>query len=200
MNEPFNGWLQGIWYYGPLLGLGGVLLLSGLAVMMFFRDFPREITAAPLEIVSPADGVVVAIEDLAETPHYAGPARRISVFMSIFSAHINRVPYGGTVDAVEYAPGRYCNAMKAESSRINESNALRLSTDRGPITVRQISGAVARRIVCPVKPGDSLKKGEKFGMIRFGSRVELYLPPSAIVRAKIGEKVYAGISVIAEFP
>ena len=173
MNEPFNAWMQGVWFFGPLMGVGLIFVLSGLAVMMFFRDFPREITAQPNEVVSPADGTVVAIEELVDSPHYAGACKRISIFMSVFNAHVNRAPFECTVREVKYAPGRYINAMNQEASKVNESNAMWVDTPKGPMTVRQISGAVARRIVCPAKPGMALKKGEKYGMIRFGSRVEL---------------------------
>lgn len=200
MNEPFNAWIQGAWYYGPLLGAGLALLLAGLGILMFFRDFPRAITAAPNEVVSPADGTVVAIEDLEETEHYEGPARRVSIFMSIFNAHVNRSPFDGVVREVKYAPGRYRNAMNPESSRVNESKAVWLDTAKGPMTVRQISGAVARRIVCPLQKGAHLEKGEKFGMIRFGSRVELYLPPGTEVCVEVKDKVYAGATVLARLP
>lgn len=199
MNEPFNAWAQGAWYYGPLFGVGGALMLMGLAVLLFFRDFPREITAAPNEVASPADGTVVSIEDLPESPHYDGPCRRVSIFMSVFSAHVNRAPFEGTVRDVRYAPGAYKNAMRPDSSKINESNALWLDTPEGLMTIRQISGAVARRIVCLAAPGTTLAKGEKFGMIRFGSRVELYLPPHAEICVNLKQKVYAGTSIIARF-
>lgn len=168
-------------------------------MMLFFRDFPRAITASENEVVSPADGTIVAIEDLEETPHYDGPTRRVSIFLSILSAHVNRAPYEGAVTHVEYAPGKFKNAMNPESSRVNESNAVWFNTPRGPMTVRQISGAVARRIVCPAAPGMNLEKGEKFGMIRFGSRTELYLPPGTEVCVKLKDKVYAGSTVMARF-
>ena len=200
MNEPFNAWAQGAWYCGPPIAAGLALLLLGVAILLFFRDFPREITAGPNEVVSAADGTVVAIEDMEETEHYDGPARRLSVFMSVFSAHVNRAPYDGVVRAVRYAPGKYVNAMKAESSKVNESNAVWMDTERGLITFRQISGAVARRIVCPATPGMRLAKGEKYGMIRFGSRMELYLPPDTEICVSLGDKVYAGTTVVARFP
>ncbi len=200
MNEPFNAWMQGVWFFGPLMGVGLIFVLSGLAVMMFFRDFPREITAQPNEVVSPADGTVVAIEELVDSPHYAGACKRISIFMSVFNAHVNRAPFECTVREVKYAPGRYINAMNQEASKVNESNAMWVDTPKGPMTVRQISGAVARRIVCPAKPGMALKKGEKYGMIRFGSRVELYLPPSAEPCVRLKDKVFAGTSIVARFP
>lgn len=218
MNPPFSGWKEGLPYYGPVLVVGVVLTLvflllgwkygvgAGLAVtllgigmLLFFRDFEREIAAAPHEVVSPADGTVVAIEDLESSPHYDGPSRRISIFLSVFNAHVNRMPYDGTVKAVKYAPGQFKNAMRADTSQINESNAVWIETEQGPMTIRQISGAVARRIVCPVPEGTQLAKGERFGMIRFGSRTELYLPPGTEVCVNLKDKVHAGLSVVARF-
>lgn len=192
--------MQGLWYYGPVIGAGLAITLLGVGMMLFFRDFPREITAAPNELVSPADGTVVAIEELETSSHYDGPSRRISIFMSVFNAHVNRAPFECTVREVLYAPGSYKNAMRPDSSKINESNALWLDSPRGPLTVRQISGAVARHIVCAAEPGMRLEKGEKFGMIRFGSRVELYLPPGTEICVTLNEKVYAGASIVARFP
>lgn len=211
MNKPFSGWKEGLPFYGPVLAVALVLWAAagaawalpvavlGTAMALFFRDFPRAITASELEVVSPADGAVVAIEDLEESPHYGGPTRRVSIFLSVFDAHLNRAPYPGTVTAVKYAPGLFKDARKPETSQVNESNAVWMDTDRGPMTVRQISGAVARRIVCPVGAGAVLAKGEKFGMIRFGSRTELYLPPDTEVAVTLNQKVYAGTTIMARF-
>lgn len=217
MNRTFNGWKEGLPYYGPVIAVGLLLtlvlvpagswyfaiglfvLLGGICMMLFFRDFEREITAAANEIVSPADGTVVAIEDLPESLHYEGPCRRISIFLSVFSVHINRVPDDCTVKEVKYAPGLYMNAMKAETSHVNESNAVWLETPHGAMTVRQISGAIARRIVCPVSPGAKFAKGERYGMIRFGSRTELYLPAGTEVCVKLRDKIAGGTTVVAKF-
>lgn len=212
MNKPFNGWKEGLPFYGPVLAaailLGFVpvicwfaplVALLGVCMALFFRDFPRTITAAPNEVVSPADGTVVAIEDLEESPHYDGPTRRVSIFLSVFNAHLNRAPYPGTVTAVKYLPGMFKDARLPETSQVNESNAVWMDTDKGPMTVRQISGAVARRIVCPVSEGIVLAKGEKFGMIRFGSRTELYLPAGTEVTVALNQSVHAGTTVMARF-
>ena len=216
MKKPFSGWQEGLRFYAPplvlglaILALGGgnplaglsgcLLLFAGFAIAAFFRDFPRTITAAPQELVSPADGTVVAVEELDDTPHYNGPCTRISIFLSVFNAHLNRAPWDATVVDVRYLPGKYLDARNPESSKVNESNAVWLDTPKGPMTVRQISGAVARRIVCPVKAGETLTKGEKFGMIRFGSRTELYLPRTAQVSVAPGLAVRAGLSVLARF-
>lgn len=207
----FSGWLCGLPFYGPVLALGVLLsifapawigapvALLGVAMVLFFRDFPRTTTAASNEVVSPADGTITHIEDFENDPHYDGPCRRVSIFLSVFSAHINRAPFDATVLHVRPTEGKYLDARDPECSKHNVSNALWLDTPRGPMTVRQITGAVARRIVCPVQPGNTLEKGQKFGMIRFGSRTELYLPPGTEVTVKIGEYVYAGLTVMARF-
>jgi phosphatidylserine decarboxylase len=216
VNPPFSGWREGFRFYAPpllaaavlplvstagwALGLAAFLLLAGLAVAAFFRDFPRSITARENEIVSPADGTVVDVAHFDASPHYEGPCLRIAIFLSVFNAHVNRAPYPCTVREVRYAPGRFIDARDPDCSKVNESNAVWLDTPAGPMTVRQISGAVARRIVCPVTPGTALAKGEKFGMIRFGSRTELFLPPAMAANVAPGQKVHAGLSVLARLP
>lgn len=214
MSESFSGWKAGLPFYGPVLVLGCILclvpalvvkvagvlvLLVGLGMLAFFRDFPREIVAAPHEAVAPADGTVVAIEDLEESPHYDGPCRRISIFLSVFNVHVNRAPLAGTVTNVAYTPGKFLDARNPECSKLNEANLIAFNTAYGPVHVRQISGAVARRIVCATKPGDKLAQGEKFGMIRFGSRTELFLPPGTEVPLTNGQKVFGGTTVVARF-
>lgn len=214
----FSAWKEGAIHYVPtiLLSLGCLYLASrgyrgawvgvavfgfyGLFSLFFFRDPPREIVASPEELVAPADGTVVGIEELSDTPHFDGPCKRVSIFLSVMNVHVNRSPIDGTVKDVRYQEGKYKNAMRADSSQLNESNAVWLETPRGPMTVRQISGAVARRIVCRCKPGDALKKGERFGMIKLGSRTELYLPPTAEVCVRMKQKVRAGKTIIARFP
>lgn len=200
-------------YYFPMLTAGTVLAafiydtaywylalplpLAGLFTLYFFRDPPRTITQQEEAVVSPADGTVVAVEELEDTPFYDGPCKRISIFLSIFNVHVNRAPQSGTIIKIRHKEGVYKNAMKAESSRVNESNAVWMQTDHGAMTVRQISGAVARRIICVPKEGDFLAKGEKFGMIKFGSRTELYLPPGAQIDVQKGDRVRSGSSVVA---
>ena len=200
-----------------MLGIGALLLLlvgsssTGLAISLFvlacglftlyfFRDPVRVITRVAGEIVSPADGTIDGIETMEDASHYDGPCVRISIFLSVFNVHINRAPFDGQIEAIQYRPGRFVNAMKSESSSLNESNTVRMITSRGPVTVRQISGAIARRIVCRRNVGDTLSRGEKFGMIKFGSRTELYLPPGTEVCVKLKDKVRGGSSVLARFP
>jgi phosphatidylserine decarboxylase len=206
----FNGWRCGLPYFGPVLAagvllmllnvwLGLIVLVAGVLVMLFFRDFPRRTDCAALEVVAPADGTITHIEDLESDPYYDGPCRRVSIFLSVFSVHVNRAPFAGTIRDVRYAPGKYIDARDPECSKINESNAILMDTKYGLVTVRQISGAVARRIVCVAAAGDSVEKGQRIGMIRFGSRTELYLPPGTEVTVQIGQYVTGGVTVMARF-
>lgn len=213
MNKPFNAWKEGAPYYVPPLlmavVLGGLLwpkvsallalpfLILGVAILFFFRDPLRAVTVEAHELVCPADGTVVAIDELDETPHYAGPCRRVSIFLSLLDAHVNRSPSDGRVVRTEYRRGHFKNALKAKSADVNEFNAIWMETPHGPITVRQISGALARRIVCWPREGDTLAKGEKIGMIRFGSRTEMYLPRHGEVCVKLKQKVRAGTTIAA---
>ncbi|MBI4558333.1 MAG: phosphatidylserine decarboxylase family protein [Candidatus Hydrogenedentes bacterium] len=215
MKGSFSAWKEGLPYYIPFLIVGVALVmlfrhspyvyaavpffLAGFACLMFFRDPPRRVSARENEVVCPADGTIVGIEDLPDSPYYSGPSRRVSIFLSVLDVHVNRSPFDGRVTCIKYQPGRFVNAMKSESSRTNESNAIWMDTEHGGVTVRQISGAIARRIVCRTAEGDELAKGEKIGMIKFGSRTELYLPPATPVCVKIRDKVQAGITVVARF-
>ena len=143
--------------------------------------------------------MVVEVKRFEETPYYDGPCVRISIFLSVFNVHVNRMPDDGTIARMDYRKGKYKNAMSAESSEVNEANTLWLETPHGPMTVRQIAGLIARRIVCPAEVGETLKKGEKFGMIRFGSRTELFLSVDAEVVVSEKDKVHGGSTVVARF-
>lgn len=194
--------ISGILWSNPVIALlfAAVPLALAAFTMYFFRDPDRAISDAPGDVVSPADGTVVGVEDLESSPHYDGPCKRISIFLSVFNVHVNRSPFEGAVEEVVYRPGRFRNAMRADTTDVNESNTIRLSTLRGPMTVRQISGLIARRIVCKCEVGDTLARGEKFGMIKFGSRTELYLPPDARICVKLRGRVAGGSTVVARFP
>ncbi len=189
----------GYTYYKPIIPLGIIFLILSVFILTFFRDFPREITAKEDEFVSPADGTIVEIKEIEKKEYYDGKSIRVSIFMSIFNAHVNRSPFDGVVKKVVYKKGEFMNAMKSQSSDFNESNTIFLETEKGNITIRQIAGKIARRIVCPATEGTVLKKGEKFGMIKFGSRVELYLPPYVEIYVKERDRVYAGSTIIGRF-
>ena len=179
-------------------------VLPGLFALWFFRDPRRRIPGEPGTIVSPADGRVFAVEERSHDEGLGGPAVVIDIFLSVFNVHINRVPLACRVLAVTYRPGKFLNALRAEAARENESLELRLEGTKAPyplLRVRQITGAIARRIVCWAKPGDILPKGGKFGMIKLGSRTELVLPnmPGLEILVRRGETVRAGTTVVARF-
>jgi phosphatidylserine decarboxylase len=175
------------------------LLVAGF-ICYFFRDPDRLVPAGDGVLVSPADGKVIKVESIDQTDHFEGPCRRISVFMSIFNVHVNRIPHEGTIQKVTYHPGKFFSANLDKASNENEHNALLLKSPNGKmIGFVQIAGLVARRILCSVQPGDSLKRGERFGMICFGSRLDIYVSPETEVKVSVGDKVQAGSSIIANW-
>ena len=185
----FAGW----WWSLPLW-------LAALFVLQFFRDPPREVPDDPRAVVAPADGRIVAVEK-ARDPWLERDALKISVFMNVFNVHSNRAPVDGTVKQVWYHAGRFLNAALDKASLENERNALWLRTRSGAdVTCVQVAGLIARRILCYVSAGAELRRGERFGFIRFGSRVDLYLPLNAQPVAAIGDKVTAAESVLARLP
>jgi len=176
------------------------LWLAAAFVLQFFRDPPRAVPEDARAVVSAADGRVVAVEK-ARDPWLEREALKISVFMNVFNVHSNRAPVDGTVRQRWYHAGRFLNAALDKASLENERNALWLRTRSGAdVTCVQIAGLIARRILCYVEAGAQLSRGERFGFIRFGSRVDLYLPADAQAVAAIGDKVYAAESVLARLP
>jgi phosphatidylserine decarboxylase len=166
-------------------------------VISFFRDPERDIPRDKNSVVSPADGKVIKVERLQEKRFIGEEAFRISIFMSIFNVHVNRVPASGKVKAVSYNPGRFFSANLDKASHENEQNALFIEVDnKRRFVIVQIAGLIARRIVCYAKKGDYVEKGNRFGMIRFGSRLDVYLPLDCLIKVKIGDKVKAGSSVL----
>ena len=185
----FAGW----WWSLPLW-------LAALFVLQFFRDPAREVPDDPQAVLSPADGRIVAVEKVRD-PYLERDALKISVFMNVFNVHSNRAPVDGTVKQVWYHAGRFLNAALDKASVENERNALWLRTRSGAdVTCVQVAGLIARRILCYVSAGAELQRGERFGFIRFGSRVDVYLPLDAQPVAAIGDKVYAAESVLARLP
>jgi len=184
--------------------LAGGLALCGLEVLWFFRNPHRQIPIAPGMVVSPADGKVVHIAEIPHDEFLGGPAIEIGIFLSIFNVHINRAPVEARVIGLTYRKGKFLNALRPESARENEQLAIRLEENAAPyrrMIVRQITGAIARRIVCWLKPGDELARGEQFGMIKLGSRTELVLPrePGLELLVREGATVIAGESVLAQY-
>jgi phosphatidylserine decarboxylase len=178
---------------------------GGLAlfILSFFRDPVRQIPAGSGVVVSPADGTIDDIEELAYCEHIDGPAVKIGIFLSVFSVHVNRSPERNRVIEVRYLRGKFGNALRRETAQENEQTWLFLECEESPyrrLVVKQIVGAIARRIVCEVRPGEVLQRGQKFGMIKFGSRTELYLPKEGLcVEVKINQSVRGGASTIARY-
>jgi phosphatidylserine decarboxylase len=167
-------------------------LTAGFCIF-FFRDPERSCGAPPDAVAAPADGRVVAVQELDGRP-------QIAIFLSVLDVHVNRSPCAGTVETVSHRPGRFLVAWDPRASTANEQTRLQLETDRGLVEVKQIAGVLARRIICRVGPGDTLQRGSRFGMIRFGSRVELTLPAGSRVATSVGDRVRAGETVIAQLP
>ncbi|OGA70083.1 MAG: phosphatidylserine decarboxylase [Betaproteobacteria bacterium RIFCSPLOWO2_12_FULL_65_14] len=173
------------------------LWLLTLFILQFFRDPPRELPDDPRAVVAPADGRIVEVSR-AEDPYLRRQALKVSVFMNVFNVHSNRSPVDGVVKERWYFPGAFVNAALDKASLSNERNALWLRTrDGADVTCVQVAGLIARRILCYVDAGAELTRGQRFGFIRFGSRVDVYLPIDAEVKAAIGEKVFAAESVLA---
>jgi len=185
------------------LGYGVLAVLAWLVVAFiaqFFRDPARKIPQDEKAVLSPADGRIVMVEK-ARDPYLDRDAVRISVFMNVFNVHSNRSPVDGTVVNRWYHAGRFLNAALDKASLENERNALHLRTPSGQdVTCVQIAGLIARRILCYVEPGAGLQRGQRYGFIRFGSRVDVYLDPAAKLRVAVGDVVAATESIIAEFP
>jgi phosphatidylserine decarboxylase len=171
-------------------------------IVYFFRDPPRRIPTEAGAIVAPADGKIVDVTPLDDYEFIGGPAVRVGVFLSIFNVHINRAPCDGRVIETHYQPGKFLNAMRPESATENESMWIGFESLDQPtrrFAVRQISGMFARRIVCKLRPGQTVERGAKFGMIKLGSRTELILPPDAQVLVQVGDKIRAGRDVVARW-
>ena len=172
-------------------------VLLALFFLWFFRDPERRIPAGLGEIVSPADGVVTEAEWI-ETA--AGSRLRLSIFLNVFDVHVNRAPVAGTVKAVEYREGSFLNAMKPESVIMNEQTLVVIDAGGYEVSYKQIAGLLARRIVCSVKVGDRLERGQRVGMIKFGSRVDVLMPADAVPKVKSGTRVRGGSSILAVLP
>jgi phosphatidylserine decarboxylase len=185
--------------FGWLESRIGVILAGLFAVfaISFFRDPERVSPSGKGAILAPADGRVLLIEEQGNGPGVAERTLKISIFMSVFNCHVNRIPLGGIIEEIDYRPGKFFAAHQDRASRQNEQNILHLKTDQGDhFMVVQIAGLVARRIVCWVRSGDRVSAGDRFGLIQFGSRVDLYLPLESRITIKRGDRTKAGLTVL----
>jgi phosphatidylserine decarboxylase len=178
-----------------------IFTLLGLFTTYFFRDPEREIPASEKAFVSPADGRIIDICEMDEPEFLKGKAIRVSIFLSVFNVHVNRIPAAGTVVYKKYHQGKFWGAFRDKASLENEQTCVGLTaTDGTRITVKQIAGFIARRIVCYADSGKTFQKGERFGLIRFGSRTDLFLPAGTLLKVKKGDRVKGGTSIIGEKP
>jgi len=185
-----------VWFTGNWAWTVAPALLAAF-FLWFFRDPERAIPVAPGLIVSPGDGKVTETVSIA-TPD--GPRQRISIFLSVFNVHVNRSPIGGVLSRVHYQKGEYLNAMNPASADRNEQNAVTVKGSGFEITFKQIAGLLARRIVFNFVEGETVERGQRVGLIKFGSRVDVILPAEAVLKVKVGEKVEGGASVLAAMP
>jgi len=183
---------------GPIYG--GVLLILTAFFLFFFRDPDRVVTASDSAVVSPADGRVMVAGSPAAEGFPADSWQQISIFLSPMDVHVNRMPVAGRVVSVKYHPGRFLPAYKVEAGDLNEYTEVTLDCGGHTVVVRQIVGILARRIVCRAKEGDVVKAGDRFGVMKFGSRMDIFLPVDSAIRTAVGEKVVAGISILATLP
>lgn len=183
---------------GPI---GWLLMVLPVFIAYFFRDPKRNPPQDPTVVVAPGDGKVIAVREVEEGRYLKRRMRRISIFLSIFDVHVNRVPCAGRVKGVFYQPGKFLIGFHEKASEQNEQNTILLEGRGGKeLLFVQIAGWVARRIVCTLKAGDQVTPGERFGLIRFGSRVDLYLPPEFLVTVKVGDRVRGGETIMARCP
>ena len=179
-------------------GVALLLWLIFLFVVQFFRDPPRRIPAEPLAVLSPADGRIVKVEK-ARDPYADRDALLISVFMNVFNVHSNRISVDGRIQKIQYFPGQFFNADLDKASNENERNAVVIDAQGRIVTLVQVAGLIARRILCYAKQGDAVSRGQRYGFIRFGSRVDVYLPTDAVALVAPGDKVSASSTVLARF-
>lgn len=182
-----------VWISTHFVWLTAIPVLLAAFFLWFFRDPSRTIPAGPGVIVSPGDGKVEEAEWIETT---AGNRVRVTIFLSVFNVHVNRVPVGGTVTLVEYREGQFLNAMRPESAVLNEQTLINIDTGEYSVSFKQIAGLLARRIVCNLKVGDQVERGQRMGLIKFGSRVDVLLPADTELRVKAGDHVKGGSSVL----
>lgn len=207
MRSPIHR--EGFFIIGSLFSLGIItsalsrwvsrlFYLATAFSLYFFRDPEREIPTGDSLVVSPADGKIVGIDSVEHVPFIDGPAKRVSIFLSIFDVHINRAPIKGKVAYRHYTPGEFLPAFEPKASVDNEQNAIGIEGSEGyRVLVKQIAGIIARRILCWKNPGELVETGERFGIIKFGSRTEIFLPLDARIEVRLGQRVYGGSSIIA---
>ena len=185
----FLHWTIAFWVWLPV----------AIWVIAFFRDPERTGERGPNVVIAPADGLVVSIVDIDEPTYHKERVQRVAIFMNVFDVHVNRYPMDGTVEYRHYVPGKFGHAQEDKASELNEQSSVGLKTAKGKLLLRQIAGLVARRIITDHQPGTAVQQGERMGLIRFGSRVDVFLPAAATVSVRVGDRTQAGRTVIARW-
>ena len=184
----------------PLWLLAFLLTLVALWVAYFFRDPERRVSPDARIVLSPADGKVMMVAEVDEPTYLHGRAIRVSIFLNIFNVHVNRYPVGGTVEYLQYAPGKFLNAAGARASLENEQMSVGINTGGHRVLVRQIAGLLARRLVTYTRDGERVSQGDRMGLMKFSSRMDIFVPPGSAVRVREGQAVVAGVTPLAELP
>lgn len=190
---------SGIWPGPATLLPAGLLTASFALLLYFFRDPERSSPAGDGLFLAPADGRVVEVKQARESRFLQGEGLKISIFMSLLDVHVNRVPVEGQVALVEHVPGQFLQAFRSEASEVNEHNLVGLESRHGRVLVKQVAGILARRVVCWVRPGQKVQAGERLGVVKFGSRLDVFLPPGAVSVVRVGDRTRAGVTVIARW-
>ena len=185
-------------YIAGLWVLGTIFFIISSFLIFFFRYPKRKVDLPPHIITSPADGKILSIEEVEENSYLGDMAFKISIFLSLFNVHVTRIPLNSEVEKTDYKKGTFKPAFSSKSSKSNEQNMVFLKNENIKLIVKQIAGIIARRIVCNVEPKSIKRRGDKLGIIKFGSRVELYVPKSVILKVNVGQKVKGGKTIIGE--
>jgi phosphatidylserine decarboxylase len=191
-----------ITYFFPFLSLkilSSIIAIIFLYNFYFFRDPERTIPEGRDLILSPADGTVVLIEEVDEPYYFKSKVKRVSIFLSVFNVHVNRIPVSGTVEFVKYIKGKFLVAFADKASEENEQSIIGIRHEKGKLLFKQIAGIIARRIIYHVEEGDTVKAGDRFGLIRYGSRVDMFFPENVDIKVGLKDKVYGGETIIGEF-
>ncbi len=184
-----------------LFGAGALLAVLTLFTIFFFRDPPRVVSVDTDLILAPADGRIISIDTVENHAYVGSRAVKISIFLSIFDVHVNRIPASGTIDYVKYNPGKFFAAYRDKASYLNEQTEIGMTTKDGHrLVIKQIAGLIARRIVCKLRERDAVSAGDRFGMIRFGSRTELFIPADSHLRVRLGQHVKGGLTIMGRLP
>lgn len=184
-----------LWLWGP--GAAAIFVVLATFFLFFFRDPHRNVTSDSDAVLSPADGRVMVAGTPTGEASPPGDWQQVSIFLSPMDVHVNRMPIGGRITKVEYHPGRFLPAYRSEAGDLNEYTEVTIDHHGQPIVVRQIVGVLARRIVCRIKEGEIVKAGDRFGVMKFGSRMDIFIPQNASIAVKVNDKVVGGITVVA---